>query len=161
MSAMGRPWLEIPRSLRRLAGWPRQDRQLFFEAARLAFCVEFDLRIVPFTRVLAKLNAPPDGRSGANSPVSAASVLRAIERAYRVLPFKSTCLRESLIFCRIFKWRALPAELRVGVKKTGGLLGAHAWVEDGRGVVLTDALEHFLPLPLPGPRSRTSSADDV
>ena len=152
---------ETRRSLRQLWAWSGRDWRLALEAVRLALCVEIDLQILPFTRVLAGLNAQPDGRFRGESPVSAANVQRAIQRAYRVLPFKSTCLRESLVFCRIFKRRGLPAELRIGVKKTGDRLGAHAWVEDGKGMVLTDPLEHFVPLQLLGSRSRTSSPGDL
>jgi hypothetical protein len=127
----------------------------------LAVCVEIDVRTVPFTRVLVRLNAKPHLRSNADLQVSAANVLHAIQRAYRVLPFESTCLRESLIFCRIFKRRGLPAELRIGVKKSGDQLGAHAWVEDGKGTPLTDHLVCFVTFSLSGLRTLTSSADDL
>ena len=149
------------RSSWQLWKWPGSDRRLFLEAVRLAVCVEIDVRMVPFTRVLARLNAEPNRRSNADLQASAANVLHAIQRAYRVLPFESTCLRESLIFCRIFKRRGLPAELRIGVKKSGDQLGAHAWVEDGRGTALTDPLDGFVTLSLSGQRTLTSPGGDL
>jgi hypothetical protein len=69
-----------------------------------------------------------------------------------VVPFSSTCLKESLIFCRIARRHGYSAELRIGVQKADDLLRAHAWVEDGTGAVLTDPLERFLPMPLPRQR---------
>jgi hypothetical protein len=150
MSEIGGVLLKMGQRRWQLWRWPRCDRRLFLEAVRLAVCIEIELRMFPFTRVLARLNAEPVGRSNADSPISAASVLQAIQRAYGVLPFESTCLRESLIFCRIFKRRGLPAELRIGVRKAGDHLDAHAWVEDGKGTLLTDPLERFVTLPLPG-----------
>ena len=148
MNALRSVLLRMRRSSWQPWTWSRSDRQLFLEAVRLAVCVEIDVRMVPFTRVLARLNAIPNRRADADFQVSAATVLHAIQRAYRVLPFESTCLRESLIFCRIFKRRGLPAELRIGVKKSGDQLGAHAWVEDGKGTALTDPLVGFITLPL-------------
>jgi hypothetical protein len=146
---MSAAWLRLAQPLRMLR-WPPSDRRLFFEALRTATAVEIDLRLRRFPRLFrqsrASLSAPAAPRE-----VAAPAVRLAIRRAYRALPFEPTCLRESLVFCLMFARRGLPAELRLGVKKTGESLGAHAWVEDETGAVLTEELEKFIPLPLPGP----------
>jgi hypothetical protein len=130
-----------------------RERWLFLEAVGGAISVEVDLRIRPFTTVLARLHAAPETPSRAAAggpPITPVVIRRAIRRAYRVVPFSSTCLKESLIFCRMARRRGYSAQLRIGVQKADDLLRAHAWVEDGRGAVLTDPLEQFLPMPLPG-----------
>jgi len=119
------------------------------EALGDAVHVELDLGFVPFSRVLAQMDASKGRRADPPVQISAQSVLRAIARAYRVLPFKSTCLRTSLVFCRMFRRRGLAAELRIGVDKKYDRFDSHAWVEDGRGVALTSCGAGFVPLPLP------------
>lgn len=129
-----------------------RERRLFLEAVRLAVSVEVDLRIRSFTTVLAGLNVSSD--TGLCRPpdevVSPAIIRRAIHRAYRVVPFTPTCLKESLIFCRLARRRGYSTVLRIGVQKANGLLRAHAWVEDRSGAVLTHPLERYVPMPLPG-----------
>jgi hypothetical protein len=154
MNASDRAALRSQRRLGPLLRWLRPHWRLFLEAVRLAFRVEIGLRVLPFKRILARLNGQTKDLHRRGSPVSPASAWRAIQLAYVVLPFKSTCLKHSVIFCRMFKRRGLPAELQIGVNKTGGRLSAHAWVEDGNGMVLTDPLVDFVPLPLPRRRCR-------
>ena len=81
--------------------------------------------------------------------LSPETVQRAVQVAFRLLPFESTCLKQALIFCRIYQRRGLTAVLRIGVQKTDNCFAAHAWVEDGTGKVLTDPLEGFSTVPLP------------
>lgn len=146
-----------PQTVRRMWGWPAQDRRLLIEALRLALRVEFEMAFVPFTRVLRSLDALPSPRpkSKAQANVSTDALRRAIARAYRVLPFEFTCLRESLVLIRMMKRRSLTAELRMGVAKVGEQFSAHAWVEDDAGVVLANLaapLDSFEPFPLPSTR---------
>ena len=60
----------------------------------------------------------------------------AMAHAQRVVP-RATCLPQALAAEALLTRGGLPAELQIGVKKTGaGTLTAHAWVEsDGRIVV--------------------------
>jgi hypothetical protein len=128
---------------------------LGFEVLTIALLVEIAIRRRPLERVFAD-TAQIRGRLRQASDIAPATLDRAIRTAYRVLPFESTCLKHSLIFCRIRRRRGLPAELRIGVQKKDGVFGAHAWVEDGSGNVLTDPLEGFTSVPL----RRPSSPDD-
>ena len=140
------------RTLKQAASWVWRNGGLVLEAVRLTWSVEVELKTLPFTRVLSRLHRRSHRLPAPASPLSAAIVNRAIRLAYRVVPFRRTCLKESLIFCRIFHRRGLPAELRIGVKKDGRHLSAHAWVEDGTGALLTDALDGFEPMSLPARR---------
>lgn len=126
----------------------------------MALRVELALRRRSFEQVLAHVTTTR------SRPVSARDVPtriveRAIQIAYRLLPFESTCLKRSLVLCLFRRRRGLPATLRIGVRKNGGEFAAHAWVEDDDGNVLTDPLEGFSPVPLPhGPATRDAKAND-
>lgn len=113
-----------------------------------ALAVEIALRRRSFEQVLGE-TALTRPRRRRGSPIAPATLERAIRVAYRFLPFEATCLKHSLIFCRVRRRSGLPAELRIGVQKKDGAFGAHAWVEDDRGNVLTDPLEGFSPVSLP------------
>jgi hypothetical protein len=125
----------------------------------VALGLEVELRRRPFDEVLAATSATARRRLHAPN-VHAATLERAIRAVYRLLPIERTCLKQSLVFCRIRRRCGLPAELRIGVQKRDGLLGAHAWVEDGKGNVLTDPLEGFNPLDLPRCANRDAQASD-
>ena len=135
------------------------------EAIALALRVELALRRRSFEQVLAHVNntrpRPEKARDVPTRTVPTRTVERAIQVAYRLLPFESTCLKRSLVFCLFQRRRGLPATLRIGVQKNGGAFAAHAWVEDDEGNVLTDPLEGFSPVPLPAdPASRDGRAND-
>jgi hypothetical protein len=118
------------------------------EAIVLALRVELSLRLRSFEQVLADIaTVHPQPETGREVP--AKTFERAIQIAYRLLPFESTCLKQSLVVCLFRRRRGLPAELRLGVQKSGGEFAAHAWVEDGDGNVLTDPLAGFSAVPLP------------
>ena len=44
-------------------------------------------------------------------------------------PVTTTCLRQSLVVRAWLRRRGLDAQLKIGVRKTGGVMDAHAWVE--------------------------------
>jgi len=132
-----------------------QRSRVFTEVLGLALRVEAELRFCRFESVLERLEREkPGARLG--SPIAVQRLQRAIHVVYRILPFESTCLKQSLIFCRAWRRRGQSAGLRIGVQKEGGVFAAHAWVEDGAGNVLTDPREGFTPVPLGairGPRA--------
>ena len=123
--------------------------RLFIEVLTVALAVEIALRRRPLERVFAdteRTSSKP--RRAREMPPE--RLERAIRAVYRILPLEPTCLKHSLIFCRVRRRWGLPAELRIGVQKKAGEFGAHAWVEDGAGQVLTDPLDGFSPVPLRG-----------
>jgi hypothetical protein len=133
--------------------------RLFAEVLTVALRVEVALRLRSLEDVLTTTDEttqrylePPN--------IHPVTLERAIRATYRVLPLEVTCLKQSLVFCRIRRRWGLPAELRIGVQTTDGTFAAHAWVEDGDGKILTDPLEGFSPLPLPRSASRDARASD-
>jgi hypothetical protein len=106
------------------------DWALLAESMTLAMGIEIALRLMPFSRVLqwsGRLRrAGPSGPAGSD-------VYRQLARftaaAYRLLPVRSTCLRESLVLCALLNRRGARARLYLGVDKNGAALAAHAWVE--------------------------------
>lgn len=81
----------------------------------------------------------------------------AVGAARRVVPW-ANCLPQALAAEALLARGGHPAELRIGVIKTGhGSLKAHAWVESGGRIVvgqLHEGLSQYTPLPpLPGPWS--------
>jgi hypothetical protein len=60
-----------------------------------------------------------------------------VEAAARRVPGRVSCLHKSLTLWWLLRRRGVGAELRVGVRKPGSRLEAHAWVERD-GMVLND-----------------------
>jgi hypothetical protein len=129
------------------------------EVLLLAIWVEIALRRRPFEWVLSQASRG-QRNGGKATDLDTPMFHRAIRAAYRILPIEPTCLKQALIVCRVRRRRGLPAELRIGVQKEGGLFAAHAWVEDGYGTVLTDPQHGFNPLPLPRPAIPGTPASD-
>src|SRR5438105_1485262 len=138
----------------------RRRASAFLEAMRLVVRVEVALRRNEFAMVFREIDATPSERSASAIAIPPRSFERAIGIAYRVLPFKPSCLKVSLVFLLHRRRRGLPAELRLGVQKCADALAAHAWVEDGNGVVLTDPQSGFSSLPPLVRRDRSSPTSD-
>ena len=49
--------------------------------------------------------------------------------AARYVPLPSTCLTRSLALVALLKTQGIQSQLRIGVRKDGAALDAHAWVE--------------------------------
>ena len=62
---------------------------------------------------------------------------RMVQAAERHGLGRPNCLAESLVLWWLLRRQGIASELRIGVRKQGNLLEAHAWVEH-RGVVLND-----------------------
>src|SRR6185503_9295235 len=121
----------------RLGRGLRRHPWLLIEAGVFAMLVEVRLRVLAIQRVLSRFSAGDAQPPIPDSAPSPATVTRAIETVYRLLPLERTCLKHALIFCHIYRRRGLPAVLRIGVQQNEGF-AAHAWVEDGSGALLTD-----------------------
>jgi hypothetical protein len=140
-------------TLGRLGRGLRRHPWLLIEAGVFAMLVEVRLRVLAIQRVLSRFSAGDAQPPIPDCAPSPATVTRAIETVYRLLPLERTCLKHALIFCHIYRRRGLPAVLRIGVQQNEGF-AAHAWVEDGSGALLTDPLEDFVAVPLPPPVRR-------
>lgn len=113
---------------RALRAWRAADYALALEAISLAVRIEVPLRRQPLPAVVARL--------GRHAAAPAALREQEIERltrftalAYRVLPWPGTCLRECLVLLAMLRRRGIAADLRLGVRRAGERIGAHAWIE--------------------------------
>ena len=138
----------------------RRRASALLEAVRLVLRVEVALRRNEFAVVFREIDSTPATPAAGSIPIPPRSFERAIAVVYRVLPLTPSCLKTSLVFLLHRRRRGLPAELRIGVQKCEDELAAHAWVEDGSGVVLTDPQSGFSSLPPLVQRDRSSPTSD-
>jgi hypothetical protein len=61
--------------------------------------------------------------------------------------FRTSCLEQSLVLCRMLRRRGMNAALRIGARKEEDRFEAHAWVEMAGNVVAAGGAEHlhFMP----------------
>jgi hypothetical protein len=86
-------------------------------------------RALPAAEPSVRLRMPP----GASPAATADRIAALVRIAARHAPFKASCLPVSLTLQRLLRERGIGAEIRLGVRKSGRRLEAHAWVErDGR-----------------------------
>jgi hypothetical protein len=124
------------------------ERRLLVRAFVSLLLVHAGLRLFGLRRLLAWAGRP------AATGVSPAARLRVrhyarwIDAAARHHFVPSRCLHRSLTLHLWLRREGLPSELRIGVRKAGDALQAHAWVELG-GRVVNDragAVAPFVPL---------------
>jgi hypothetical protein len=113
------------------------------EVLRLVVWVEAAIRVMPFSRVLARMKRDASGMNGApGTQAEHLRLVRFVAVAYDVLPFPATCLRQSLVLYGLLERRGVPSRLCLGVAKTGTAFDAHAWIECD-GVTLDSAGGRF------------------
>ena len=84
---------------------------------------------------VASYATPSNRIDDAASPDRARRIARLVGIAARHGPYRATCLRQALTLWWLLRRRAIPAELRIGVRKDASELLAHAWVEyDGYAI---------------------------
>lgn len=80
-------------------------------------------------RILARLHGSSEPRRADASELAAAERLAQLAAlAGRWSPFSTSCLRQALLVHWLLRKRGLAPELKLGVRKHGGGLDAHAWV---------------------------------
>jgi hypothetical protein len=102
------------------------------ESAAFAVGIELALMLAPFSMVLRLLDRVQPSSSALVHRVAHHRLERFAAAAYRLLPIPATCLRESLVLYALLRRRGAAPTLRIGVRKSGPMLAAHAWVEYGR-----------------------------
>lgn len=136
-------WLEKASLFGRLAPWER--RVLLGVALRLPV-LAVSVRLLGFQRTWRLLAWSAQRRSvgqdSADSLALAVRIAGLVALAGRHLPFRVSCLVDSLALWWALCRCGLPGRLRIGVRKgqgagAGGSLQAHAWVEFA-GAVLND-----------------------
>lgn len=114
------------------------DYLTLVEVVSLTLWIEIALEVMPFSRLLQGLNRHSPGTPSAVSVRGEVPrLMRFVTVAYEILPFPTTCLRQSLVLYALLQRRAVRSRVCLGVARNGAALDAHAWVEaDGMG---TDA----------------------
>lgn len=135
---------------RQLSG---DERWLLVESMALLPMTAVALRLVGFRRWQAALSRlAPRGEAGTVGCPEASiargkNVARIVRVASRYSLCRTNCLEQSLVLWCLLLRRGVPADLRIGVRKAGGSLEAHAWVQLG-SVILNDAEDvhqHYTP----------------
>ena len=119
--------------LRRFNALPRPAKGLFLRAVMLLPLLSISLRVRGFgatRRFLEKFitpakNGPPTGAVESHAALTSRMVLAAARNS----PIPSTCLERSLSLWWLLARQGIAAQLRIGVRKDGKELRAHAWVE--------------------------------
>lgn len=132
-------------SWRRFWSLTAADRLIVAEAGALMVFIRVFLKTAPFLVIRRALGAYARIARARRAPIDAAHVARitwGVNAAARHLPFRGTCLVESLAAEAMLMRRGVPCVLRLGVRRPGthDALDAHAWVE-WRGGVVAGAVE--------------------
>lgn len=109
---------------------------MFLQAAGVLLAGALGLRLLGFRRwvtLLSRLTPACDALavSPANPAASDAAlqIARLVAAASRHGLYGGRCLERSVTLWWLLRRRCIPAELRIGVRKQGDRLEAHAWVE--------------------------------
>ena len=118
--------------LRGLAPW---EWRLLAQLVLLLPAIGAALHLLGFKRTrdllgrLSPLSTPTEQLDTAQACAKAQRIARLLRIAANHGLYRATCLRQSLALWWLLKRRGIPAELRIGVRKDGAGLNAHAWVE--------------------------------
>jgi Transglutaminase-like superfamily len=120
------------RRFRRLA---KAERSALLSGLLLQPLISCALKLLGFRRLqraLAKIlpcAAHRTAATGQATQAEAQMVARMVASANREGLVRGKCLEQSLTLWWLLRMKHLPAELRIGVRKEGAELLAHAWVE--------------------------------
>lgn len=97
-------------------------------------------RALPAAELLRRLRAPGPAGTGPDFSVEDGERMRvALARIGRRLPGRTDCLVQSMAARLWLERLGVPFVFRLGMRRTGGELGAHAWIEV-HGRVVTGGL---------------------
>ena len=135
--------------LRKILRLSSRDYVILGEAVVFAIPVELGLRWVGFDKLVRHLGRVRGSGLRRAPALDGERAARLVESVSRLYPFNPTCLKKSLVLFWMLRRRGLAAELRIGVRKVGGTLEAHAWIEhEGRVLFDEDTASGFAPMPL-------------
>ena len=131
------------------------------EVVVLAVWIEVALTVMPFSRLLQRVRRlPSDIPPASQAPIDYQRLIRFVAVAYEILPFPTTCLRQSLVLYALLERRAVPSRLCLGVALNGAALDAHAWIECG-GIASDATVARFSELHAVSRFARTSRLSRV
>ena len=122
-------------AVRRCRGLEGGERRLLARAWVALGIVDIALRVAGFRRVAERAHPPARCTFSGTDLRRAHRYARWLEAASRHHLVRVRCLQRSLVLNYWLRREGLPSELRIGVRKDGDALRAHAWVELGRHVV--------------------------
>lgn len=128
--------------LARLAALPARERRVLASAAARLPIAWIALRVAGLARLQAweRRAFRRGSQAGADALPEARTIAAIVEIAARHSPFPNTCLSRSITLAWMLRRRGIASELRIGVRRTGASLEAHAWVECA-GVPVNDTPE--------------------
>jgi hypothetical protein len=125
------------RRFRRLSGF---ERAVVLEAVITLPIAWLAVRLLGFRICRAAFEEP--ARAARNSRFLETDTLNIAKRIARLevvtaanLFFRTSCLEQSLVLCRLLRRRGVNATLRIGARKEADRFEAHAWVEMAGNVV--------------------------
>jgi hypothetical protein len=125
------------RRFRRLSGF---ERAVVLEAVTALPIAWLAVRLLGFRICRAAFEEP--ARAARNSRFLETDTLNIAKRIARLeavtaanLFFRTSCLEQSLVLCRLLRRRGINAGLRIGARKEADRFEAHAWVEMAGNVV--------------------------
>ncbi len=124
------------RKLQAAAALSRSEWAALMRSWWLLAAVAVGLRLTSLARVRGWLDrAAPDRKPGAGErddrAPSAARLARLVGAAARHHLLPVACLERALVLQALLRRAGIDAELRIGVRREGGEIAAHAWVEQG------------------------------
>jgi len=133
------------RRFRRLSGF---ERAVVLEAVTALPIAWLAVRLLGFRICRAAFEEP--ARAARNSRFLETDTLNIAKRIARLeavtaanLFFRTSCLEQSLVLCRLLRRRGINAGLRIGARKEADRFEAHAWVEMAGNVVDGGGTEHL------------------
>jgi hypothetical protein len=133
------------RRFRLLSGF---ERGIVLEAAVGLLISWLAVRLLGFRVCRSVFEKPLAGHNSWDSTSSEAlGVARRIAHLEAVtasnLFFRTSCLEQSLVLCRMLRQRGMNADLRIGARKEANRFEAHAWVELDGTVLAGGEAEHL------------------
>lgn len=120
-------------NLERFRGLTALERGFLVRAFLLLPVVGWGLRMVGFGGIQAMLHlhsvAPRHKFTPDEVMKNALTASRMVSIASRHGFYRANCLPSSLALAYLLGKKGIPTDLRVGVRKVGGVFDAHAWIE--------------------------------
>jgi hypothetical protein len=133
--------MRIARRLRRITP---QRAALLAASSMLLLRTRFALWLLPWPRLLERVNPPIDGFA---SRFAVHELEWAVRIASRIVP-RATCLTQALTLDHLLHRAGYSSLVRIGVARRSGPFAAHAWVEHGGMPLLSraDEIAQYAPL---------------
>jgi hypothetical protein len=149
-------WRSARTRWRKFRGLPAAERRLFVRAWLLLPVVALALRLLGLRRCQETLARLSPLRRAQEAGPRAETAARLVTAAARCAPCRANCLQRALVLWWSLRRLGRPGELRIGVRKRGGRLEAHAWVEQGGHTFDTTERHPYVPFagPIPWPGLR-------